>query len=127
MSSNTKAQPTEGERELVEQFRAYLEEIFQHDDLNVGATLVDRVTRVSFDLVEASGILADSEFGGELAGYLCRRACDWRRMAIELTKFLDTTTAEERSELSTLKSAQYSKELRAQLGSGLLMPPAVLA
>ena len=112
-----KTQSTDGERLLIEQFRAYLDEIFQHDDVKSDATLMEKMTRLSFDLVDAAGSLAGTDLNGELAGYLCRRACDWRHLAIEITSFLEAETAEERSELHTVQSMQCQKELQEKYGS----------
>ena len=102
------------EQVLLDQFRTLLEELFQHDSANAHATLEQLMLHHAWDLVDGAGLLADTDFGAERAGYMCRRACDLRRLAVEFTQFLDAAGPAERAELPTIRGERYQRELQEQ-------------
>ncbi len=110
-----KAEPTDGERVLLEQFHFYLEELFDHDSSHSDATLADLMILHAFDDVDAAGMLADTEFGGERAGYLCRRASLLRHLSMELTEFFAASSPAEREALPTIQSARRGQAQREEL------------
>lgn len=116
------AQRTEGERALLDQFSVYIGEIFDHGDAHCGTSLADLIVLQAFDLVDAASLLADNEFGAEIAAELCRKALRWRKLGFEITKFLDAETADERAALPSLENARYQAELRAKLRQATAAP-----
>jgi hypothetical protein len=115
LATPTKAELPEGERVLLEMFRFYLEEIFDHDASHSDATFADLMILHAFDDVDAAGLLADSEFGGERAGYLCRRASLLHNLSRELTEFFAASSAAEREALPTIRSARQAQAQREEL------------
>lgn len=103
---------TAREYELTRIFERFIFDLFDHDSARPDATLVERVVLHGYDAMEASALLAQSEFGAELASDLCQRAVLLRHKAIELTQFLCAEQWEEIQELPTVKSMAYSAELR---------------
>lgn len=86
-------------------------ELFEHGGAYANATLAERMTLHAFDDVSAAGLLADTEFGAGPAGEMCRRACDLRRMSLELTEFFEASGQAEREALPTIQRARRLAEL----------------
>jgi len=107
---------TDRERYLIKIFGKFCEDFFQHDDATIDDSLVDSAILCAFDAVHAAGLLAENEFGHELAAEYCRRAVHWRRLAMELEQFLNVSTPADLEALKTVQRLNYRDELRAKWG-----------
>jgi len=102
---------TNTEKLLLRAFGAYVQKIFNRDDAKPGTSLVELVTMQGMEDVESASLLGDNEFGHELAAGLCRRAVYLRKLAQELTQFLEVSSPAQLEDLKIVQSLNYEEQL----------------